>query len=324
MRPHQLVLATILLLTAALALGATCSGQPLPATARAVRTPALPTATLPAAPATATLALGATERPPSPRPSSVSPPSPTARIRPGANGLYIALGDSLSAGYGASSASTTFVELVHAGLGPGMELMNLDVPGATSTDLLNDGQLDRAVAEIAGRDGDADPDNDVQLITLEIGGNDLVALFTSLVLTGICPDVEVGFQKPECVEPLRATFDHYLSNLTKALDRLEAADSAVPIVLSTQYNPLGYIPSLGELGDLSIEGLPNTVFPEGLNDIIRNVATGRADVTVVDMYGPFLGHTPEYISGDGIHPNDAGYATMADAEIAAIAALRTR
>jgi lysophospholipase L1-like esterase len=198
------------------------------------------------------------------------------------------------------------------------------VPGATSSDLLSNGTLDRAVTEITTRRGDADPNNDVQLVTLEIGGNDLLGLFSSLVLTGICPDVQTGFRKPECIDALRNVFERYSPNLTAALERLHAADATLPVLLSTQYNPLEHIPSFGELGDLSIEGLPDTPFPEGMNDLIRQVAAGRDGVTVVDIYAAFRGRTLELISPDIIHPNDAGYAAMADAEIAAIAALRGR
>ncbi len=243
--------------------------------------------------------------------------------RIGNSGLYIALGDSLSFGVGASDAKTTsFVGRVHESLGPAIELLNLGVPGATSDDLLSNGTLDRALSEITQRDGDTDPANDVQLVTLEIGGNDLLALYGSFVLTGICPDVETGFQKPECVQPLQTTLGHYRPNLTTILDRLAAADPAVPIVLLTLYNPFGHVPKFGEIGDLSIEGLPDTPFPEGINDIMRAVAAGRSDVTVVDVYGPFHGHTPDFIFADGIHPNDAGYAAMADAVTSAIAKLR--
>src|SRR2546425_3746049 len=77
-------------------------------------------------------------------------------------GVYLALGDSLSAGNGASDRSTTaFVPLVHKALGPNVELMNLGVPGDTSSDLLNGGPLDRAIAEITQRRNDSIAGNEV-------------------------------------------------------------------------------------------------------------------------------------------------------------------
>src|SRR6266545_5669754 len=114
-------------------------------------------------------------------------------------GVYLALGDSLSEGIGASDAEeTSFVALVHDGLGPNIELMNLGAAGNTSRDLIDE-QLDRATDEIATRNSDANPENDVAVITLEIGGNDLLDIFFDLVLPGTCPNVEDGLNNPECV-----------------------------------------------------------------------------------------------------------------------------
>ena len=73
------------------------------------------------------------------------------------SGVYIALGDSLSAGVGASDrAATAFVPLVHQSLGEGFQLLNLGVSGHTSKDLIEE-QLDQAVTEIKQRNGDDDP-----------------------------------------------------------------------------------------------------------------------------------------------------------------------
>jgi lysophospholipase L1-like esterase len=233
-------------------------------------------------------------------------------------GLYIALGDSLSFGIGASDAGTTsFVALVHARLGSAFELMNLGVPGATSQDLVGR-DLDHAVQEIEQRKADSDPNNDVRLVTLEIGGNDLLHLYASLVQTGICASVETTLAKPQCADALRSVFDGFRPNLTATLDRLREADPSLRILLLTLYNPFERIPGVGEIGDLSLEGKPDTPFAEGLNDIIRAIAQRRDDVTVVDIYPLFQGRSQELIFGDGIHPNDEGYRVMADAVTAAL------
>jgi lysophospholipase L1-like esterase len=245
--------------------------------------------------------------------------SPPARAgTPPGTGLYIALGDSLSFGIGASDAGTTsFVALVHARLGSDFQLMNLGVPGATSQDLV-DRDLSRAVQEIEQRKADSDPNNDVRLVTLEIGGNDLLHLYASLVQTGLCANVETTLAKPQCAEALRSAFDGFRPNLTAALDRLREADPSLRILLLTLYNPFEHLPGVGEIGDLSLEGKPDTPFPQGLNDIIRAIAQGRNDVTVVDIYPLFQGRSQELIFGDGIHPNDVGYRVMADAVTAAL------
>lgn len=247
-----------------------------------------------------------------------SDPTSTPSSNVGDRPLYIALGDSLSQGIGASDmGKTAFVPLVAATL-DGYELLNLGHGGDTSTDLLQHGHLDEAIATIEERNGDASGGNDVRLVTLEIGGNDLLQIYFSLVQTGTCPDVATSLDKPQCVDALRSAFDGFRPNLTKALDGLRDADPSLPVLLLTLYNPFQHFPGAGELGELSLEGKLDTPFTAGLNDIIREVAAGRDDVTVVDVYSRFQGRSQELIAGDLIHPNDAGYQVMADAVIAVL------
>src|SRR3972149_9790532 len=106
-------------------------------------------------------------------------------------GAYIPLGDSLSEGVGASvRGESDFVPLVRDGLPGEFELLNLGESGDTSADLIGHGHLDTAVNEMKQRRGDDDPDNDVKLVTLEIGGNDLLNIFFDLVLPGTCPSTK--------------------------------------------------------------------------------------------------------------------------------------
>lgn len=238
------------------------------------------------------------------------------------DGLYLALGDSLSAGVGASDPSATaFVPLVRESLGQGVELLNLGHSGDTSQQLLTHGHLDRAVAEIQERNGDADPDNDVRLITLEIGGNDLLGLFFSLVLGGTCPSLQASLEREECRQRLSDTLADYEPNLSTALDRLREAAPGVPLALLTLSNPFsGSTPLFAKLADLALEGMPDTPFPQGLNDIIRAQARERG-LILVDLYPLFQGRADQLIAGDMIHPNDQGYRVMAEAVIEALESL---
>jgi lysophospholipase L1-like esterase len=231
---------------------------------------------------------------------------------PPLTGPYLALGDSLSEGVGASGPDvTSFVALVHQDLGADIELMNLGVAGDTSQDLIET-QLDRAANEITSRNGDADPANDISVVTLEIGGNDLLDVFFEMVLPGICPNVEVGLETPECVEELRSALETYQPNLSLILQRLREADPDVPIYLLTLYNPFsGGSPEIDELVELALEGEPGSPFPEGMNDIVRSEASAY-DARLVDVYPSFEGKAREYISSDAIHPNDTGYAVMSN------------
>jgi lysophospholipase L1-like esterase len=233
-------------------------------------------------------------------------------------GVYLALGDSLSEGIGASdSEETSFVALVHEALGGDVELMNLGVAGDTSEDLI-DRQLDRAIEEITTRNSDTDLANNVTVVTLEIGGNDLLEIFFDLVLPGTCPNVEDGLNNPECVQQVRETLDTYGPNLNEILTRLREADPDVPIFLLTLYNPFsGGVAMLDELVELALEGRPDTPFPEGLHDIVREQAETH-DAHLVEVNPHFEGKAREYIARDLIHPNDAGYRVMADAVLAEI------
>jgi lysophospholipase L1-like esterase len=318
------------LLVAAVALAlliAACGGGGSDSTAltsnvtTATRSPT-PTAPAPSASPTPTPTLvpvtsGPTSEPtfphitPSPEPTPINPL--------GDQKLYLALGDSLSAGNGASDRSrTSFVALITQALGDGYEVLNLGVPGHTSDDLINK-QLSRAVSEIQARQTDGIPGNETAAITLEIGGNDLLNLYTSLVLPGTCPSVPESLQRPQCVDGLRNALDHYRPNLEQILDALKAADPNVPIFLETLYNPFsGGASNLDQIGALALEGQAGTVFPDGLNDIIRQVGQEKG-VTVVDWYPIFVGKSSQYISQDLIHPNNTGYQLMAQAILDAMA-----
>lgn len=251
-----------------------------------------------------------------PAASTADAPSPQA----GGIGAYLALGDSISAGAGASvRAETAFVPLVAAGLGA-PELINLGVSGDTSGDLLNGGPLDEGMAEIQRRATDGVAGNEVSVITLEIGGNDLLNLYFDLVVPGVCPSLKEGLANPKCVDGLQGALDAYRPNLREALLRLNEAAPDVPVFLLTIYNPFsGAAARLDEAGRLALEGEPGTVLPEGLNDIIREEGEA-AGAVLVDIYPLFLGRANEYIFRDLLHPNDAGYRVMAGAVLEAMRA----
>ena len=77
------------------------------------------------------------------------------------------------------------------------------------------------------------------------------------------------------------------------------------------------------ISQVALEGMEGSPFPEGLNTIIRRLVDGRRlagglNVTLVDLYPLFQDRGNELISIDFIHPNDVGYAVMAEAVIAAL------
>jgi lysophospholipase L1-like esterase len=242
--------------------------------------------------------------------------APTEIPVPSDNPLYIALGNSLSYGSAASDPdATSFVALVHAAFTGEVDLLNLGVPGYTSSDLLIEGELDDAVGQISSRLSDDVEGNEVTALTLEIGGNDLLGLYTDLVIPGTCPSVEESLESEECVSGLNETLVNFETNLDTTLARLRSADADVPTLLMTLYNPFSGTGSAAErIGDLALEGEPGSQFETGLNDIVREIGP-RYGVTLVEIFPLFEDKSSEYIAFDLIHPNDVGYAVMAGAVV---------
>jgi lysophospholipase L1-like esterase len=240
-------------------------------------------------------------------------PAPGENIQ-GDRRLYIALGDSLSEGIGATDPKrTAWVPLVAKRLEPKFELLNLGIAGHDSDELINEGPLDEALAAIEERADDNVPENEVELITLEIGGNDLLDIYSDYVIPGTCPTVVESLQRPECVEALQTALDNYRPNLALILEQLQAAAPGIPIYVMTLYNPFsGGADNLDQIGALALEGQEGTPFAEGLNDIIRAEAIAHPGILLIEWYDLFLEKQREYISQDLIHPNDTGYQVMAN------------
>ncbi len=230
---------------------------------------------------------------------------------------YLALGDSVALGDGASDPATTaYVPLFHEFLredNPALQLVNLGTWGETSDSFIIDGQLDDALDTIA------DPDRDVQVVTLHLGGQDLVApLLYCMYVVGPGEQCEAAF-----VAALGNFADNYediLGELTAAL----AAD-AVPgnevVYVQTAYNPFEGSPleDLGAFGLLGFEQeLPSGCGDVGLNDSIVCIGGDLLGATVVDDYPLVTGHIPvltEMIEEGDANPNDLGHALLADALI---------
>ncbi|MFC2153316.1 SGNH/GDSL hydrolase family protein [Actinomycetota bacterium] len=232
---------------------------------------------------------------------------------------HIALGDSVTAGSGANSPNTAYPERLHRYLKstdcndasahacPHLELINLSVGGATSTDLIAS-QLGPAVAEIVARQSDADATNNVEYISITIGGNDLFR-----------PVIEAcgGGVDQACVGTITTLFATYQANLTTILGTLRSVAPDAQIAIMTYYNPLGscQLADLAPLADGVLEG--GNGLPFGLNDIIRGVATHVGGVTVVEAYG--LVAPTDLVGGeDCLHPDDSGHRKIAKAFAAAL------
>jgi acyl-CoA thioesterase I len=241
----------------------------------------------------------------------VSPALPAlAQERP----VYLALGDSLAVGVGASSPSTlSYVARAYESLrgserynDGGLDLLNLGVAGATSADLAQaGGQLDSAIAEIEARRENDPAGDDVEIISLDIGGNDLLSL-----VAPNSPCLESA-----SVEPCRAAFGEVLSalqnNLAEALLRLRTAAPDAILVAVDLYNPYSGTGDLREpIAEIGI-GQANGVIGAVTADPDLRVKTAF-------VFQLFSGRGLQWVAPDGIHPNDNGHAVIAEALLAAI------
>ena len=228
---------------------------------------------------------------------------------------YIAIGDSRAFGVGASDPATDgYVAITHDALHRseryrqrGLELVNLGVPGATSADLLlPDGQLEQAVAEIKERQEDtSSADDNVEIITVNIGGNDVLALVTSDSPCVADP------RSPECEDRFQEVLDALKDDLTEVLRRLREAAPKADIIVLDLYSPLsgrGGAPEL--VADLAVREI-NAVTE-------RVVSDPELRAKLVSVYPLFRGRASQLVAADNLHPNDDGHAVMAEGVLAAI------
>jgi lysophospholipase L1-like esterase len=188
-----------------------------------------------------------------------------------------------------------------------LALENLAVGGATSTTLVHD-QLPEAIAELEARSHDRHPQNDVKVITIDIGGNDVFAVVP------LCSDGPT----PECLGLIDTTLRTFAANFSTTLAQLRAAAGPdTTIIAMTYYNPLPScrLSTLAPLADNVLEGAPG--FDGRLNDLIRAISAANG-VAVADTYGK-LGAANLVGGTDCLHPNDSGHQLIANLFATALA-----
>jgi lysophospholipase L1-like esterase len=207
-------------------------------------------------------------------------------------GLYVAAGDSITAGLGASSLN--WVQLYYGHLqGSGVtEFRNLGTPGITSTQFRND-QLARAVAAI-------NASSDTKAVTLDIGIND-IGLVT-------CPTANA----PTC-----AVADNLRASLT-ALNAALATDPGDETLQVMEYYNWAVDTSnaaaqrqmlLGSDGKVDCTGAGADL---GLNDLIHCISIEQ-HATPIDVLPVFDAAGAAFLASDHMHPNDAGHLAIANA-----------
>jgi len=215
-------------------------------------------------------------------------------------GVYLSLGDSVAAGYGASDrASTSFAALLARDEG-GLAVENLGVAGTTTGDVIQK-QLPQIDAALAGRK--------IAFITISTGGNDLGALIPN----------------PTCQEepvPAACPLDDALAGVTRNLDgimrQLRAKHGSTPIVLLLYPN---FFSGTGHV----FEAPAARVLPR-LDEAIAAVAARYKHTAVARTAAVFEGEgarlTHVLDPRFDPHPNDVGHRLIADAFIAALKDVR--
>ena len=246
--------------------------------------------------------------------------APAWAASPPAPALYLALGDSVAAGVGANPpAENGYVSVLHdiltdapcgAGqaLGCRLELRNIASGGATTTTLIDE-QLPVAERLLTSRNSNPMPVDDVRLVTIDIGGND--------VLSGPVIAACSGGLTPQCLSMIAAQLATVDENYDEILSRLRAAAGPdTTIAVMTYYNPLQacFLSEFVPLADLVLEGAGPT--SPGLNDIIR--AQAAAHGAVVAETGPVIGPNDLVGGRDCLHPDNSGHQDIADAFAAVI------
>jgi lysophospholipase L1-like esterase len=217
-------------------------------------------------------------------------------------GLYLALGDSIAAGAGASdSKSTSYVGRVESVLRQhynNVELRNLAVGGHTTQDLI-DQQLPAAL--------DALKNDDVRLVTITIGGNDLNVVQNSPDAATCIADVN----DPKC--PVAEILVGTEERLDRVMGDLRGAGADVPIAIQVY-------PNLFSGTGHVFEQPAGQAFGK-LNDVIERVAA-KHDILIADPRAAFEGRggklTHTLDATPDFHPNDAGYGAIADAFLNAL------
>jgi lysophospholipase L1-like esterase len=227
--------------------------------------------------------------------------------------VQLSLGDSWGSGVGAP-AGEGYVDQLHdllrdrldclparsANARPGCEnlqLENLSVGGATTVSLIAD-QLPEATDLLRSRNSDRNPRNDVEVVTLHIGGNDV---------TGPIIDACVTPPLGDCGGTITASFAAYAVNLDHILGGLRAAAGPeTPIVLGTYDNP---IPAC-VLASPQNNFLGDQVLTE-LHALMADIAA-RYGVLIADVHGQL--EPEDWVGGnDCLHPVASGYTLVADA-----------
>lgn len=227
------------------------------------------------------------------------------------SGTLVALGDSITYGYGLEDIDTRYSQLLADELG--MEHVNLAVNGYKAEDLLKQLTEDeRTIESVSG----------AEVVCLSIGGNELLGPFIQTIMsklpagtdvTAITMQDIIGLMQSVTADPtvmpqLKGAIDVRISifaaQYPQIIERIYELNPEAVIVSQTLYNPVAGIMPMAD----ALLGQMYYAFGD-ISDIILYTH----GPIVVDTAAAFLGKASELtnISAFDIHPNLAGHKVIA-------------
>lgn len=203
------------------------------------------------------------------------------------NELYLALGDSLTTGYGVG-ANQSFAALFYRSLlssSPGLKYENLGVNGLTSGGLITL-MSQKGVCSLIAQS---------KVISVTIGSNDLLATGKEL-LSGAGANIDL-------------TLGNLNHNLMLIGGHIRAINPFVLVMISTLYSPL---PPMNKQS----RALTQELLKTANHSIIRVARENR--FRVIPVAKAFNGQEQLLLGPDHLHPNVMGHRAMADLYIKSI------
>lgn len=246
--------------------------------------------------------------------TSTEAPDQTETNENGENMIYVALGDSLTHGYGLTDKQKDRFSAVIADrlreAGIRCSEFNYGVDGLTSSGLLE--MLNSGQCSMTGRAG---------LITIDIGANDVLHVLSALAGYAMY-GITVSEQEYEQVQTeLAGSLEEFRGNFGALIDKIKDINLEAEIVCTTIYNPYRDINMTIQTANDQVElsEYTDTVVTE-LNSVIKEVAADKG-IELADSYGAFELTNKKVLNAKNddtgvnmdIHPNKDGYALMAEA-----------
>jgi len=206
------------------------------------------------------------------------------RAATGAGTKFVVLGDSISAGEGASEKAKSYAELIAAARG--FDLKNFAVGGHDSDDLLKILNEKEAAQEAI---------QEADVINLSIGGNDLLHtnVITLVLRLLFLNDVSAA--------------DEYIANFAVnfavIVEKIRALNPDALFIVQTLYNSMEGIPLVGGAYEVAIVKL-NQVYRDYLD-------ANPGAYELADVYAAFK-NREGLVFRDKIHPSDAGHEMIAE------------